>query len=49
VDSIVETDIHEWHFETREETVYTKPMLLAIGDKWEESIAEARTKDAAFR
>jgi NADH-quinone oxidoreductase subunit I len=49
VDSIVETDIHEFHFETREETVYTKPMLLAIGDKYEKEIAEARTKDAAFR
>src|SRR6187401_1659965 len=25
VDAIVETDMHEFHFETREETVYTKP------------------------
>jgi NADH-quinone oxidoreductase subunit I len=49
VDSIVETDLHEFHFESREETVYTKPMLLAIGDKYEKEIAEARTKDAAFR
>jgi NADH-quinone oxidoreductase subunit I len=49
VDSIVETDLHEFHFESREETVYTKSMLLAIGDKYEASIAEARSKDAAFR
>ena len=49
VDSIVETDMHEWHFESREETVYTKPMLLAIGDKYEKAIAEARAADAAFR
>jgi NADH-quinone oxidoreductase subunit I len=49
VDSIVETDLHEFHFETREETVYTKPMLLAIGDKYEKQIAEARAADAAFR
>src|SRR4051812_41386108 len=49
VDSIVETDLHEWHFESREETVYTKPMLLAIGDKYEKQIAEARASDAAFR
>jgi NADH-quinone oxidoreductase subunit I len=49
VDSIVETDMHEFHFESREETVYTKSMLLAIGDKYEASIAEARAKDAAFR
>ena len=49
VDSIVETDIHEFHFESRGETVYTKPMLLAIGDKYEASIAAARAQDAAFR
>jgi NADH-quinone oxidoreductase subunit I len=49
VDSIVETDIHEFHFESRGETIYTKPMLLAIGDKYEASIAAARARDAAFR
>jgi NADH-quinone oxidoreductase subunit I len=49
VDSIVESDIHEFHFESREETVYTKPMLLAIGDKYEARLAEARTQDAAYR
>ena len=49
VDSIVETDIHEWHFESRTETVYTKPMLLAIGDKYEAEIAAARGEDAAYR
>ncbi len=49
VDSIVETDMHEFHFESRLETVYTKPMLLAIGDKYEASIAAARGEDAAFR
>jgi NADH-quinone oxidoreductase subunit I len=49
VDSIVETDIHEWHFESREETVYTKAMLLAIGDKYEERVAAARTADSPYR
>jgi NADH-quinone oxidoreductase subunit I len=49
VDSIVETDIHEWHFETRGDTVYTKPMLLAIGDKYEPELAAARAQDAAYR
>jgi NADH-quinone oxidoreductase subunit I len=49
VDSIVETDIHEFHFESRGETVYTKPMLLAIGDRYEREIAAARAADAAFR
>ncbi len=49
VDSIVESDIHEFHFESREETVYTKPMLLAIGDKYEPELAAARGEDAAYR
>jgi len=49
VDSIVETDLHEWHFESRNETVYTKPMLLAIGDKYEAQIAAARGEDAPYR
>jgi len=49
VDSIVETDIHEWHFESRNETVYTKPMLLALGDKYETEIAAARAADAGYR
>ena len=49
VDSIVETDIHEFHFESRGETVYTKPMLLAIGDMYEDQIAKDRAADAAYR
>ena len=49
VDSIVETDMHEFHFESRGEMVYTKPMLLAIGDKYEAQIAAARGEDAPFR
>ena len=49
VDSIVETDMHEFHFESRGETVYTKAMLLAIGDKYEDQIAAARDEDAPFR
>jgi NADH-quinone oxidoreductase subunit I len=49
VDSIVETDIHEFHFETRGEMVYTKPMLLAIGDRYEADIAAARDQDARYR
>lgn len=49
VDSIVETDIHEYHFENRGENVLTKPQLIAIGDRFEEQIAEARAKDAPYR
>ncbi len=49
VDSIVETDIHEFHFENRGENIVTKSQLLAIGDRYEEQIAAARRADAAYR
>src|SRR5574343_1483507 len=49
VDSIVETHIHEYHFENRGENVVTKPQLLAIGDRFEAEIAERRQADAAYR
>ena len=49
VDSIVETDIHEFHFENRGESIMTKEQLLAVGDRYEESIAENRRQDAAYR
>jgi len=49
VDSIVETDILEYHFENRGENIMTKEKLLAIGDRFEESIAENRRQDAAYR
>jgi NADH-quinone oxidoreductase subunit I len=49
VDSIVETHILEYHGETRGDLTYTKPMLLAVGDKYEPMLAAARAQDAAFR
>jgi NADH-quinone oxidoreductase subunit I len=49
VDSIVETDISEYHFENRGEHIITKPQLLAIGDRYEEQIAAARRQDSAYR
>ena len=49
VDSIVETHIHEYHFENRGENIVTKPQLLALGDRLEAEIAERRTADAAYR
>jgi len=49
VDSIVETRILEYHGEKRGDLVYTKPMLLAIGDKYEEEIARDRAVDAKYR
>ena len=49
VDSIVETSVLEYHFENRGENVVTKPQLLAIGDRFEEQIAEDRRLDAPYR
>ena len=49
MDSIVETDILEYHFENRGEHIVTKQQLLAIGDRFEESIAANRRQDAAYR
>jgi len=49
VDSIVETHIHEFHFENRGENIITKEQLMAIGDKYEAEIAAAREQDAPYR
>ncbi|HLF29927.1 MAG TPA: NADH-quinone oxidoreductase subunit NuoI [Xanthomonadales bacterium] len=49
VDSIVETDFLEYHFEDRKESVVNKQQLLAIGDRYEQSIASNRKQDAAYR
>ncbi len=49
VDSIVETHLLEYHGETRGDLYYTKPMLLAIGDKYEAEIASRRAEDAKYR
>jgi NADH-quinone oxidoreductase subunit I len=49
VDSIVETHIFEYHGEQRGDLVYTKAMLLAVGDKYEKEIAAARAADAKYR
>ena len=49
VDSIVLTDIDEYHFETGESGVVSKLDLLSLGDLYESDIAAARTKDAPYR
>lgn len=49
VDSIVETHIHEYHGEKRGDLYFTKEMLLAVGDRYEQDIAAARTADAPYR
>jgi NADH-quinone oxidoreductase subunit I len=49
VDSIVETHIFEYHGEERGDLYMTKEKLLAVGDKYENEIAAARSQDAAYR
>ena len=49
VDSIVETHIHEYHFDKRGQNIVTKQQLLAIGDRLEAEIAERRAADAPYR
>jgi NADH-quinone oxidoreductase subunit I len=49
VDSIVETRQFEYHGETRGDLHYTKDMLLAVGDAYEEQIARDRAADSAYR
>ena len=49
VDSIVETRLLEYHGERRGDLLYTKEMLLAVGDRFEEQIARDRADDARYR
>ncbi len=49
VDSIVETDILEYHGEKRGDLYFTKEMLLAVGDRYENQIAANRAVDARYR
>ena len=49
VDSIVETHIYEYHGEKRGDLYMTKERLLAVGDKYEQEIAEFRRADADYR
>ncbi len=49
VDSIVETHIFEYSFESRNGSILTKEKLLELGDKHERMIAELREIDAPYR
>ena len=49
VDAIVETRILEYHGERRGDLYYTKSMLLAVGDRYEDQIAADRAADAPYR
>ena len=49
VDSIVLSDIHEYHFETGASGTLSKADLLKIGDRHEVRIAADRAVDAPYR
>jgi NADH-quinone oxidoreductase subunit I len=49
VDAIVETRIFEYHMEQRGENIMTKDKLLAVGDRYEDTIASDRAADAPYR
>lgn len=49
VDSIVLTDMADYHIDKRGQNIMTKEELLAIGDKYEEKIAKARAEDQPYR
>ncbi len=49
VDSIVLTDISEYHMEEKVQKDINKQQLLAIGDRFEDSIAANRERDAQYR
>ena len=49
VEAIVLTHIYEYHGEKKSDLYYTKPMLLAVGDRYEAEIAERQAADAKYR
>jgi NADH-quinone oxidoreductase subunit I len=49
VDAIVETRVLEYHGEKRGDLYYTKPMLLAVGERYEDEIARDREADSRYR
>ncbi len=49
VDSIVLTNLQDYHLENRGENIMTKEKLLAIGDKYEAQIAKDCEADEEYR
>ena len=48
VDSIVETDIFEYHMTENHQRIQTKEMLLVTGDDYKEQITKNRAKDSKY-
>jgi NADH-quinone oxidoreductase subunit I len=49
VDAIVETRIFEYHMEEKGQNIMNKDKLMAIGDKYEATIAADKAADARYR
>lgn len=49
VDSIVLTDLSDFHITKRGDNILTKEDLLALGDQYEERIASSRNEDRKYR
>jgi NADH-quinone oxidoreductase subunit I len=49
VDAIVETRVYEYHIDEQGENIMTKRLLLAVGDKYEEQIADDLAAQAKYR
>jgi NADH-quinone oxidoreductase subunit I len=49
VDAIVETQIFEYAFESRDGSIMTKERLLKVGDDNEHIISQAKAQDAKYR
>jgi NADH-quinone oxidoreductase subunit I len=49
VDAIVETQIFEYAFESRDGSIMTKERLLKVGDDNEHVISQAKAQDAKYR
>lgn len=49
VDSIVQTDISDFHFENNNDRVINKETLLLYGDKYESYINDMKSKDSKYK
>ena len=49
VDSIVETDIFEYHMTENQQRIQTKEMLLATGEKYREKTNANKMKDSTYK
>ena len=49
MDSIIETDVFEYHMTENEQRIQTKEMLLATGDEFRNQTIKNKEKDSKYR